>query len=144
MKTPLKLIQLSNKELDKRIDESPNNMALIVKTTMFLKKLKWENGELGGDFKKLAYQADVTRTVNGDYLWRCNRNAFKTKEMQMHKNEEHEWNLDPRDSFTAYIVDDEDEEYFQKMVVLSMGCTYDMYENEWKKPDYTNAPIHGL
>ena len=144
MKTPLKLIQLSNEELDKLIDESPNNMKLIVKTTLFLKELKWKNEELKGVFKKLAYQADVTRTVNGDYLWRCNRNAFKTKEMQMHKNEEHEWCLDPRDEFTAYIVDDNDEEYLQKMVALSMGCTYDMDENEWNLPDYTNAPIYGL
>ena len=136
MKTKLNLIPLSNKELDKLIDESRDNMALVVKTVKFLKEaeLDKEEGVLKTNIETLAVLVEVGHNMDGNYVWRYNRNTFRTHEFD--KMEEHLWRIDLRDTFCAYIVDDR-EEYLQKMIALSMGCTYNIDTDEWHEPKYT-------
>lgn len=136
MKTKLNLIPISNRYLDKLINESPDNVALVVKTVEFLKKAEFdeEDGVLKTNIETLAVLVEVGHNMDGNYVWRCNRNTFRTHEFD--KMEEHLLRIDLKDRFGAYIVDDS-EEYLQKMVALSMGCTYNIDTDEWHEPKYT-------
>lgn len=136
MQTKLNLIPLSKDELDKMIDESDDGTTLVVKTAKFLKEaeLDKEDGVLKANIETIAFLAEVGHNMDGDIVWRPNRNTFRTHKFD--SMEEHKWKIEPRDIFGAYTVDDS-EEYLQKMIALSMGCTYNMDTDEWNGPTYT-------
>ena len=136
MKTKLNLIPLSKDELDKKIDESDYGTVFVVKTVKFLKEaeLDKEDGVLKANIETLVFLVEVGHNMNGDYVWRPNKNTFRSHEFDL--MEEHQWRIEPRDTFGAYTVNDS-EEYLQKMIALSMGCTYNLDTDKWNEPTYT-------
>lgn len=135
MQTKLNLIPISNDELDKMIDESDNSTTLVVKTVKFIKEVTLDSTEnvFKPNIETLAFLVEVGHNMNGDFVWRPNRNTFRTHEFD--SMEEHSWRIEQKDEFEAYIVDDS--EYLQKMIALSMGCTYNIDTNKWNEPKYT-------
>lgn len=127
---------LSKDELDRMIDKSDDGTILVVKTVEFVKEVTLDSIEdsFKPNIETLAVLAEVGHNMNGDFVWRPNRNTFRSHEFDT--MEEHQWRIDPKDGFEAYSVND-DEEYFQKMIVLSMGCTYNLDTDEWNEPTYT-------
>jgi len=136
MKTKLNLIPLSKDELDKMIDESDDGTVLVVKTVEFIKVATPDSIDDGfkPNIETLAVLAEVGHNMNGDFVWRLNRNTFRSHEFD--SMEEHQWRIEPRYTFSAFAVDDS-EEYLQKMIALSMGCTYNLDTDEWHGPKYT-------
>lgn len=136
MQTKLNLIPLSKDELDKMIDESDDGIVLVVKTVKFIKEVTLDSIEdsFKPNIETLAVLVEVGHNMNGDFVWRLNRNTFRSHEFD--SMEEHQWRLEPGDNFGAYTVDDS-EEYLQKMIALSMGCTYNIDTDEWYEPKYT-------
>jgi len=136
MKTKLELTPISTEELDRLIDDSPDSIALVVKTVYFIKDVEFCENEtvLKPNIERLAVLVEVCHNMDGNYVWRSNRNSFRSHEFD--SMEDHQWRIEPRDTFGAYIVDDR-EEYLQKMIALSMGCTYNLDTDEWHEPKYT-------
>lgn len=136
MKTKLNLIPISKNELDKMIDESDDGITLVVKTVEFIKDIEFGENEkiLKPNIERLAVLVEVVHNMNGDFVWRPNRNTFRTHEFG--SMDEHECRIEQKYGFEAYSVND-DEEYLQKMIALSLGCTYNIDNNEWYNPKYT-------
>ena len=136
MKTKLELTPISTEELDRLIDDSPDSIALVVNTVNFIKGVEFGENEtvLKPNIERLAVLVEVRHNMNGDYVWRLNRNTFRT--LECGPMDDHLWRIEPRDAFGAYIVDDS-KEYLQKMIALSMGCTYNLDTDEWNEPTYT-------
>lgn len=109
MKTKLNLIPLSKNKLDKMIDESYNGTIFVVKTVKFINEITLDSIEnyFKPNIETLAVLVEVGHNMNNDFVWRPNRNTFRSHEFNFMK--EHQWRMEPKDNFGAYIIVDNEE-----------------------------------
>lgn len=117
------------KELDRRIDESPDKMALAIWTCQFLKNLDFESGIMNPIIETLAFLVDVRKFNEDSYAIRVNRNAFRDHKFDRY--EEHKWIVEPKSKLQLFYPT------FQLLIGMSMGHTINIETGEVHEPEYT-------
>lgn len=117
------------KELDARIDESPDKMALAICTCQFLKNLDFESGIMNLNIETLAVLVDVRKFNEYSYAIRVNRSAFRDHEFDRY--EEHQWRVELKSKLQLFYPT------FPLVVGMSMGHTINVETGEIHEPEYT-------
>lgn len=117
------------KELDARIDESPDKMTPAIWTCQFLKNLDFESGIMNPNIETLAVLIDVGKFNEDSYAIRINRNVFRDHEFDTY--EEHQWRVEPKSKLQLFYPT------FPLLIGMSMGHTINIESGEVHEPEYT-------